>query len=430
MGFFSKIKFWDKAKPEQSEQALAIEQELQSDTEVKLISALRQAEPKLSHWLEIVLEGVEGKGPLFWQRLQFLFTALDIAQEEATAFTDDFSVWLDMMEYEHLADFRSELQFRLALALGMEDEEDEHSRLMVKLSQGLEKTKEKITYHIDNLVLSHKQMDEAFWHDLEEVLIMADVGFDAARMLTDNLRGRAKRTESTDPSVFKSLLAEELTELFRPLVRIKALNPPEVVLMVGVNGAGKTTTIAKLAHREKMQGKKVLVAAADTFRAAAVEQLEVWAKRVGVGFYSKGTGADPAAVAYEAVDHALSKGYDIVFIDTAGRLQTQVNLMDELTKIARVLGKKHVGAPHRTVLVLDATTGQNALSQAELFSKAASLGEIILTKLDGTAKGGVVVAVALKHNLPITFVGLGEKMEDLRPFKGKDFATALLGLRQ
>ena len=204
-----------------------------------------------------------------------------------------------------------------------------------------------------------------------------------------------------------------------------APNPLEVVLMVGVNGAGKTTTIAKLAHRAQMQGRKVLVAAGDTFRAAAIEQLQVWSRRIGAGFYAKGHGSDPAAVAFEAVDYAMKEGYDLLFVDTAGRLQTKHNLMEELKKINRVLGKKLEGAPHRTVLVLDATTGQNALSQVRIFSQAAPVTEVILTKLDGTAKGGIIVAIALEFGLPISFVGLGEKMEDLRPFSGQEFVNAL-----
>ena len=197
--------------------------------------------------------------------------------------------------------------------------------------------------------------------------------------------------------------------------------------MVGVNGVGKTTTIAKLAYRARMQGKKVLVAAADTFRAAAVEQLRVWAERVGADFHAKGDGADPAAVAYEAMDKAVAGGYDVVFVDTAGRLHTKSNLMDELHKIRQVIARKHPGAPHRTILVIDATTGQNALQQTKMFKESSGVDEVVLTKLDGTAKGGVALAVAAQFGLPITFIGLGEKMEDLRPFNAHDFARALLG---
>ncbi|SKA74314.1 signal recognition particle-docking protein FtsY, partial [Desulfobaculum bizertense] len=392
----------------------------------ELTLKLREAEPRLSEWLNLILENIEEKGPKLWTRLEFLFQALGAPADEAQAFITKFDDWLEMMEYDSVDDFRSELQYRLALALDLEDEEDERNRLFLKLSEGLEKTKEKISRQIEGLLTAHESMDDAFWDELEEILIMADVGFEATSMLIENLRERVRKSGSTDPAIFKDLMREELEEVFKTERRITAVNPPEVVLMIGVNGAGKTTTIAKLAHRAQMQGKKVLVAAGDTFRAAAMEQLEVWANRVGAGFFGKGEGVDPAAVAYEAVDIAVRDGYDMVFVDTAGRLHTKVDLMDELNKIRRVLGKKHPGAPHRSILVLDATTGQNALSQVKLFSEASGIDEIILTKLDGTAKGGVVVAIALQYGIPITYIGLGEKMEDLRPFNGKDFATALL----
>ncbi len=252
------------------------------------------------------------------------------------------------------------------------------------------------------------------------------MGYEATTRLTQNLRERARKSGVTEASGFKELMRAELEEVFKTPKRIAAVNPPEVVLLIGVNGVGKTTTIAKLAHREQMRGRKVLIAAGDTFRAAAIEQLAIWAQRTGAGFYAKTQGADPAAVAFEAMDLALKDGYDLLLVDTAGRLHTKSNLMDELRKIKAVLAKKHPGAPHRSVLVIDATTGQNALSQTKLFKEGVGVDEIVLTKLDGTAKGGVVVAVTLQYGVPITYVGLGEKMEDLRPFNGQDFAQALL----
>jgi fused signal recognition particle receptor len=397
-----------------------------SEWQTSLTLALRQAEPKLSVWLDITLQGVEEAGDDLWPRLGFLFRALEAPEAEAQDFIGRFKKWLEDMDYARVEDFRSELQYRLALALDLEDEEDERSRLFLKLSEGLAKTKESITRRIDGLLSSHATIDAAFWEELEEILIMADVGYEVASKLIERLRERARKAEVTDPRFFKELMREELEEVFKTGKKIAAYNPPEVVLVIGVNGVGKTTTIAKLAHREQMRGRKVLVAAGDTFRAAAVEQLGIWAKRVGAGFYAKGQNSDPAAVAYEAMDMALKDGYDIVLVDTAGRLHTKVNLMEELRKIKTVLGKKHPGAPHRSILVLDATTGQNALSQTKLFNEGVGIDEIILTKLDGTAKGGVVVAIALQFGAPITFVGLGEKMEDLRPFNGKDFAQALL----
>lgn len=393
-----------------------------------LIHELRQAEPRLSAWLDILLADVAVAGPDLWDRLRFLFTSLEAPAGEADAFVAKFADWIAVMEYDEVELFRSELQYRLALALDLEDEEDERNRLFLKLSEGLAKTKEQIVKRIDGLLGHHKVIDEAFWEELEEILIMADVGFEPAAKLMDGLRERVRKRGVSDPSIFKEILREELAEIFKTGKTIKAINPPEVVMMIGVNGVGKTTTIAKLAHRDIMRGKKVLIAAGDTFRAAAIEQLQIWAKRAGADFYSKGEGSDPAAVAFEAMDKVLAGGYDVLYLDTAGRLHTKTNLMEELKKIHRVVSKKHPGAPHRSVLVLDATTGQNALSQTKLFGEAAGVDEIILTKLDGTAKGGVVVGIALSFGIPITYVGLGEKMEDLRPFVGQDFAQALLGV--
>ncbi|WP_035067853.1 signal recognition particle-docking protein FtsY [Nitratidesulfovibrio termitidis] len=393
-----------------------------------LARALRQSEPRLSVWLGHVLTGVDEADDTLWERLRFLFAALETPEAEGEAFIADFRRWLAAMDYRYVGDFRSELQYRLALALDLEDEEDERNRLFLKLTEGLARTREQITGRIDALLASHGRIDDKFWEELEEILIMADVGFEPAMQLTGRLKERARKAGTDDPAVFRDLLREELQDIFRAPRRIAAVTPPEVVLMIGVNGVGKTTTIAKLAHRARMQGKKVLIAAADTFRAAAIEQLEVWARRVGADFHAKSAGSDPAAVAFEAMDVALAGGYDIVFVDTAGRLHTKVNLMEELHKIRRILERKHPGAPHRSILVIDATTGQNALSQTKLFNEACGVDEIVLTKLDGTAKGGIVVAVAMQFGIPITFVGLGEKMEDLRPFDGGDFALALLGV--
>jgi fused signal recognition particle receptor len=447
MGFFSKLKHFLKAEDASSNAAPVAQTETAAPRESPaegtpapaaetvsapwrnaLILSLRQAEPRLSVWLDILLADVDTAGPVLWERLRFLFESLEAPAAEGEAFVAKFADWLAMMEYEDVAAFRSELQYRLALALDLEDEEDERNRLLLKLSEGLSKTKEQIVKRIDGLLGSHAVIDEAFWEELEEILLMADVGFEPAAKLLENLRGKVRKRGVTDSALFKEILREELSEIFRAQKTIRAVNPPEVVMMIGVNGVGKTTTIAKLAHRDVMRGKKVLIAAGDTFRAAAIEQMQIWAKRVGAGFYTKGEGSDPAAVAFEAMDKALVEGFDVLYLDTAGRLHTKTNLMEELKKIRRVLGKKHPGAPHRSVLVLDATTGQNALSQTKLFDEAAGVDEIILTKLDGTAKGGVVVGIALSFGLPITYIGLGEKMEDLRPFDGQDFAQALLGV--
>jgi fused signal recognition particle receptor len=391
-----------------------------------LVDALEHAEPKLSIWLTHLLTGINERGDELWKRLRFLLEQLEVPGEESEDFIDRFDRWLEDMEYERVEEFRSELQYRLALALDLEDEEDEQSRLFLKLSQGLTKTREQLSRRIDQLLSMTGSFDEEFWEELEEILIMADVGYEASHKLLERLKPKVRREDIADAQAFKDILKAELVQIFEETQRPAKTGTPEVVLMVGVNGVGKTTTIAKLAHRAQMQGKKTLVAAGDTFRAAAIEQLGIWAKRVGAGFYAKEHGADPAAVAYEAMTTAIKEGYDQIFIDTAGRIHTKVDLMEELKKIKRVLGKKMDGAPHRTILVLDATTGQNALSQVKLFSEAVDLDEIVLTKLDGTAKGGIIVAVALEFKIPISFIGLGEQMEDLRPFSGEDFAKALL----
>ena len=285
-----------------------------------------------------------------------------------------------------------------------------------------------MTRNLSSLFLSGRAIDGSFWDELEEILVMADVGFETAHSLAERLRRRAQIEGIRDAAILREAMRLELLNVFKPVRRISVVNPPEVILVIGVNGVGKTTTIAKLCHRAVLQGKKVLLVAGDTFRAAATEQLEIWAKRAGAGFYAKGHGADPAAVVYEAVDIALAEGYDTVFVDTAGRLHTKTNLMEELVKVGRVLGKRHPGAPHRTILVLDATTGQNGLAQVKLFNQACGIDELILTKLDGTAKGGIAVAAAMQYGIPISFVGLGEKLEDLRPFDARSYITALLGL--
>jgi fused signal recognition particle receptor len=395
-----------------------------SAEEEELTVRLRACEPRLSVWLDTVLDGVTEAGPLLEKRIRFLLSSLEAPAAEI--FVSDFSGWLERMEYRNLDEFRSELQYRLALALDLEDEEDERSRLFIKLSDGLAKTREQFSRRLEGLFASNGELNDEFWEQMEEIFIMADLGYEASEELVSRLRERCRQEKVTSSQGVREVLRQEIKSIFAQPRRISAVNPPEIVLMIGVNGAGKTTTIAKLAYRDRMQGKKVMIAAADTFRAAAIDQLRVWSERVGTLFHAKQPGADPASVAYEAVDRAIKEGVDVLYVDTAGRLQTKVNLMDELTKIRQVIGKKHPGAPHRTVLVLDATTGQNALSQAKLFKESAGVDELILTKLDGTAKGGVAIAVAMQYKLPITFIGLGEKVEDLRPFNGDDYADALL----
>ncbi len=453
MSFFSKFKTLftsenDVPKKEQENEIIhesneiqedisSLDEEIASETEdvadvaddKALILALRESEQKLSSWLNIVLKDVTKKGELLDKRIAFLLNALLLSEDDAKKFIADFNQWLEKMDYSQLEDFRSELQYRLSLALDLEDEDDERNRLILKLNKSLTKTREQFLTGVHALFSSHTALDANFWDELEELFIMSDMGYESAVKLVEMLKTTAATKNISQPSELLPHFADEIANLFTVQKRIEQVILPEVILFVGVNGVGKTTTIAKLAHRSKLQGKKVLIVAADTFRAAAIEQLNVWADRIGVDFYSKSHGADPAAVAYEAMDMALEKGYDTIYIDTAGRLHTKSGLMDELGKIRSVISKKHASAPHRTVLVIDATTGQNAIQQTKLFTETAHVSEIILTKLDGTAKGGIAIAIASLFKTPITFVGLGEKLADLRPFNPEDYAKALFDIK-
>jgi fused signal recognition particle receptor len=391
-----------------------------------LAGSLSSGRARISQWLGILLAGIDSAGPELWARLRFLFATLGAPEAEAETFITEFAAWAQAMDLQTPEDIRSELRYRLILALDLEQEQEERTSIFQKFTKGLAQTKARFSAGLGALFGRSGGLDEAFWDELEEIFIMADMGSEATRKLLANLKARARGMGVTEAARFREVLSAELEAIFPLPKKPKVGSAPEVVMMVGVNGVGKTTTIAKLAYRARLQGRKVLIAAGDTFRAAAIGQLEIWAGRVGAGIFSKAEGSDPAAVAFEAVDMAQREGFDLVLLDTAGRLHTQVNLMEELRKIKRVLEKRHPGAPHRIVLVIDATTGQNALSQTRLFHEAVGVDEIVLTKLDGTAKGGVMVSVAITHKIPISFVGLGEKMEDLRPFVGEDFAKALL----
>ena len=274
-----------------------------------------------------------------------------------------------------------------------------------------------------------RALDDDMLEQLEEVLIAADMGVDTALRVTANMaEGRYGKMMSV--SDIKGLLAQEITRVMEPVARPLPIYPkkPQVVLIVGVNGSGKTTTIGKLASQFKAAGKYVVIAAGDTFRAAAVEQLQIWGYRAGVPVLTAPEGSDPAALAYDAMIRAEADGADLLMIDTAGRLQNRADLMEELAKIVRVIRKRDADAPHNTLLVLDASTGQNALSQVEIFSKIADVSGLVMTKLDGTAKGGVLVALADKFGLPIHAIGVGEQIDDLQPFDPEEFAKALVGV--
>ncbi|WP_080846480.1 signal recognition particle-docking protein FtsY [Cytobacillus gottheilii] len=299
-----------------------------------------------------------------------------------------------------------------------------------KFKEGLTKTRDNFSGKVNDLVARYRKVDEDFFEELEEILIQADVGFDTVMKLVDELKQEVKRKNIQDPAEVQDVISEKLVEIYEQGGNSSsALNIQEgdltVILFVGVNGVGKTTTIGKLAHKFKNEGKKVVLAAGDTFRAGAIEQLEVWGERVGVEVIKQGAGSDPAAVMYDAVQAAKSRQADILICDTAGRLQNKVNLMKELEKVKRVIEREIPGAPHEVLLALDATTGQNAMLQAKTFKEATNVTGIVLTKLDGTAKGGIVLAIRNELDIPVKFVGLGEKMDDLQEFNAEQYVYGL-----
>ena len=298
-------------------------------------------------------------------------------------------------------------------------------KLIEKLKARLTKTKEAIVGKIDKIFQSFVRVDEDLFEELEELLICSDVGVNTSLDILDQLRAEVKQNRITDPEAVKAQLMSILKGKVGEGEPLRLSTKPSVVLIIGVNGVGKTTSIGKISYQLKKQGKKVLVAAADTFRAAAAEQLGVWCERAGVDMIRQGQGADPASVVYDAIAAAKSRGTDVLLIDTAGRLHNKKNLMDELSKINRVIQRELPDADRETLLVLDATTGQNAVIQAKEFKEAAGMTGIILTKLDGTAKGGVVLSVKDELDLPVKFIGVGEGIDDMEPFSATDFAEAL-----
>lgn len=296
-----------------------------------------------------------------------------------------------------------------------------------KLKQGLEKTRKSFTEKIEQLVTGYAKIDDEFLEDLEAVLLSADVGVQTTNKLMTDIRSGIKNKEIESPEQLRPFLQQRISLLLEDGLAEPQLadQPPTVIIVVGVNGVGKTTTIGKLGQYYHERGKKVLFAAGDTFRAAAIDQLDIWATRIGAEVIKHSEGSDPAAVAYDAVQAARARKADVVIIDTAGRLHTKANLMEELKKIRRVVSRDIPEAPHETLLVLDATTGQNAINQAKIFGDAVQLSGVVLTKLDGTAKGGVVIAVKAELGIPVKWIGVGEGVNDLRPFEPQEFAEAL-----
>ena len=301
-----------------------------------------------------------------------------------------------------------------------------------KLKEGLTKTRKTLTEKIEKVIIGYADIDDDLLDDLEDALIQADVGVKTSLKLMDDVRAGIKKKEINTTEDLKPFLIKRITEMLNEgndETRI-AQSGPTVILVIGVNGVGKTTTIGKLGQYYKEQGKSVMFAAADTFRAAAIDQLEIWGQRVGVPVIKHEEGSDPAAVVFDAVKAATARKIDMLIIDTAGRLHNKANLMTELNKIQRVIKREIADAPHETLLVLDATTGQNAINQAELFTKAAPISGLVLTKLDGTAKGGVVIGLKAELSMPVKWIGVGEGIDDLRPFIANDFAAALFDIKK
>ena len=299
--------------------------------------------------------------------------------------------------------------------------------LFSKISQGLKKTRDSLMGAVNSVVSSFTKIDEELFEELEEILIMADTGVATAQKICNELRHRVKEQRITDPSVIKDMLKDVITEIAECDNSLHLETKPSLILVIGVNGVGKTTSIGKMAAKFKSEGKSVILGAADTFRAAAAEQLGIWAERTGVPIVKHGEGSDPAAVVFDTIASAKARGSDVIICDTAGRLHNKKNLMDELSKISRVISRELPEADVEVLLVLDATTGQNAVNQAKEFKNAAGITGIILTKLDGTAKGGVVLSITDELSIPVKLIGVGEQVDDLQTFAPADFAAALFG---
>ncbi len=297
--------------------------------------------------------------------------------------------------------------------------------LFSKISQGLKKTRDSFTGAVNSVISSFTKIDDELFDELEETLILADTGVNTATAICDELRSRVKAERVTDPNLITDMLKQVIVDLMSNDNTIKTTTKPSMILVIGVNGVGKTTSIGKIANMYKLQGKSVILGAADTFRAAAAEQLTIWADRAGVPIVKHAEGADPSAVVFDTIQSAKSRGSDVIICDTAGRLHNKKNLMDELSKMSRIINRELPESDVEVLLVLDATTGQNAVNQAREFQNAAGITGIILTKLDGTARGGVVLAINQELGIPVKLIGVGEQIDDLQDFSPEDFAAAL-----
>jgi fused signal recognition particle receptor len=404
--FFKKLFGKDKEKDEENQQEVLLEGEEQlSDEEIeKLLFEEEDLEEEAVQELEISeVQPDQNDEPVEQD------SDLDGVQE------------LEISEVQADTNDEPELQEQ------EEEVEEANVSFFSKLKDGLFKTRKNITDKINDVLLNFKSVDEDLFEELEEILITSDVGVETTMKILDNLRLKVKQQNVKDPMQIKTLLKQEMLEILGTSTDAIGTHSPEVILIIGVNGVGKTTSIGKISSRLKKSGKKVLIAAADTFRAAAIDQLEVWGKRAGVDVIKHQEGSDPAAVIFDAISAAKSRKTDVLICDTAGRLHNKKNLMEELRKIFKVIDREYPEAHKEVMLVLDATTGQNAISQAKVFKEVANITGIILTKLDGTAKGGIVIGIKSELDIPVKLIGVGEKVNDLQEFIPEDFVNALFG---
>lgn len=365
------------------------------------------------------------------EQLSEEMTAEELADEDAPEVEDapiteeNATVEEEALPEDEPADDTAEETEEAAEQEADEEQPERKIGFFEKLKNGLKKTKDGFLGRIELLMNSFTKIDEDFFEELEEMLILSDIGAETSMDICDQLRAAVKRTGATDPNDVKQLLKDIIAEMLTGGNELDLSTRPSVIMVIGVNGAGKTTTIGKLSANLKAQGKKVIVAAADTFRAAAIDQLNVWTDRAGVDIVKHSEGSDPAAVVFDAICAAKARNADVVLCDTAGRLHNKKHLMEELKKIARVITRELPDAKIETLLVLDATTGQNAVNQAKLFSETAEITGIALTKLDGTAKGGIIIPIKNELGIPVKLVGVGEKIDDLQPFIPEDYVNAL-----
>lgn len=392
MGIFKKLFGKNNSNPEENQNSSLNTQDESNEQEVEQQSQ----EQELEQEQEEVSENIQ----------QFTTDEVDEAKQEQT---EEEQVKKEQVENESIETLEAEKK----------------QGFFTKLKEGLNKTRKSILNSVDNVLSSFTKIDEDLFEELEETLIMSDIGVETTTKIIEGLRERVKKQRVTEASEVKQLLIDEITQLLEEDEEEFELKKPSIILVIGVNGVGKTTTIGKLANQYKSEGNKVLLAAADTFRAAAIDQLEIWGQRAGIDVIKHQENSDPAAVVFDAVQAAKSRKTDILICDTAGRLHNKKNLMEELRKIFKVINREYPDAHKEVLLVLDGTTGQNALQQAKVFKEVADITGIILTKLDGTAKGGIVIAIKSELKIPVRYIGIGEGINDLQQFNASDFAKAL-----